>query len=162
MLFVANEVRLSPIEGKGLFALEPIRRKTIIGDLTYETNIISESEYQSAQKAGNTAIIQCGVRLVGNYFVCPAEAEAAEGIFKNEDYINHSEDPSMLYHCGILFAKKDIQAGEELTVNYKYFLAVNDVESFTDKYSGRRVSGLTGDQALLMSAGELSLLLNLP
>jgi hypothetical protein len=61
----------------------------------------------------------------------------------------------MLYHCGIVFAKTDIAIGEELTVDYKYFLATNDVHAFDDRDTGQQVTGLNARDALLASAREL-------
>jgi hypothetical protein len=79
--------------------------------------------------------------------------------YQNEDYLNHSQDPNLIYHCGFLFALRNIEVGDELTVNYGYFLAIDDVESFQDIKSGKIITGLSGQEALLFSTRELLTLL---
>ena len=65
----------------------------------------------------------------------------------------------MLYHCGLFIAKQDIKPGDELTVNYQYFLAENGVYSFSDNETEKLVNGLPPKIALLKSAQELVQLL---
>ena len=120
----------------------------MIGLLDHNNLIMTEAEYQDAQRRGEHLIIQSAVRLVGDYFVYNGE-------ITDEEYINHSETPNMLYHCGILFAKRPIAVGDELTVDYKYFLATNDVCAFDDRDSGREVTGLNAKEALLQSCREV-------
>ncbi len=148
MFLYKVETRDSEIAGKGVYALEPIRAGAVIGLFNQNTLIMTEAEYQDAQRRGEQLIIQSAVRLVGEYFVYNSE-------ITDEEFINHSNAPNMLYHCGILFAKQPIAAGDELTVDYKYFLATDDVCAFDDRDSGKEVTGLSSKEALLQSAREL-------
>jgi hypothetical protein len=160
LFFFRTEVRPSPIEGQGVFAGEPIAAGTLLGILTYRAELISEEEYQRAQYAGDQHIIQCAVRLVGTVFAyVPPRDDQSSRAYLNEDSINHSADPSMLYHCGLLFARRAIAPGDELTVDYKYFLAEDDVQAFTDVQTGNLVRGVDGEEALLASTRELMALL---
>ncbi len=151
-LFFVTEAKDSPIAGMGVFAREPIPRGEIVGILGHLGRIVTEAEYQAAQEAGNTLLIKSAIRWAGPYFVY-------NETISNEEYINHNTDPNMLYHCGVLFARKDIAPGEELTCDYKYFLAVNDYCQFPDIGGQGTVTGLPGKAALLESAKELAELL---
>jgi hypothetical protein len=70
----------------------------------------------------------------------------------NEEYINHSETPNLLYHCGICLATRNIAPGEELTLNYKYFLAEKDLYAFDDIVTGEKVDGISPEDAFSKSA----------
>lgn len=148
MFLYKVESRDSEIAGRGVYAVEPIPAGVVIGLFNHDTLIMTEREYQDAQRRGEKLIIQSAVRLIGEYFVY-------NKTITDEEYINHSANPNMLYHCGILFAKKDIAADDELTVDYKYFLAEDDVEAFGDKDTGATVTGLNAKDALRQSAAEL-------
>jgi hypothetical protein len=162
MLFFESEVSLSKIEGLGLFAMENIPGGSVVGNLSSDCIYMSEKKYNEAQIEGDPAVIQSGIRMVKSIFMINNPSEDNEFLYKNEDYLNHSQNPTLLYHCGILFALRDIQPGEELTVDYKYFFSVVDVTSFIDRETGRQVRGLTGNQALLESTQALTALLSLP
>ncbi len=152
MLYIKNELRKSKICGLGLFTLEKIKKGRIIGNFSHNANVMTEEEYQKEQGIGNSLIIQSAVRWAGKLFVYNSE-------IGNEDYINHSDDPNILYHCGLCFALKDIDAGEELTINYRYFLAENDVGAFMDAFTGEKIDGLSSKESLLRSSQELIKLL---
>jgi SET domain len=161
VLFFATRIAASPIAGRGVFATTNIPRGTIVGSFTHRCTFLSEEDYRSAQLAGDQWVIKKAVRAIGRLFAYIGPATpAAKLALLNEDYTNHSENPSLLYHCGFLFARRDIVAGEELTVHYKYILALDDeVSSFTDAATGHRVTGLTGLEALRQSTLELVRLL---
>lgn len=154
MLYIKTEVRDSPIPGagKGLFTLQPVNKGRIIANLAYPCNIMTEEEYQEEQRKGNKIVIQTAVRWVGKYFLYT-------DIIEKVDYINHSSNANMLYHCGICFARRNIKAGEELTADYRYFLAENDLYSFENGEDKTNIYGLSGRKALLESAKELMKLL---
>src|SRR5690606_1324628 len=111
-------------------------------------NIMPESEYQEEQRKGNEYVIKTGVRYVGKYFLYKDKIE-------DEEYINHSFDPNLLYHCGICFAARDIQEGEELSLDYKYIFAENDVTMFKDNETDIQVNGIPPKRALVETAKQL-------
>jgi len=152
MLLVETEVKSSPIAQHGLFAKQPIRKGAIIGFLTIGVNIINENQYQDEQRKGNQLIIKTGARYAGRYFLY-------KNCVENEEYFNHSCEPNVLYHCGICFALRDINIGEELTINYQYLFAKDDATTFFDTENNRQVNGLEPSEALLQSAHELIQLL---
>ncbi len=74
--------------------------------------------------------------------------------------MNHSEKPNLLYHCGILFALRNIRAGEELTVDYRYFLSPNDANPVHDTKTGKVIKGFNAKKSLRESTKELIKLIN--
>lgn len=153
MITVPTSVKSSPISNRGLFTDVEIPKGSIVGLLPYQTKLISESAYQKGQYEGDKVISMTGVRWVGDYFIVGDE-------ITNEEYLNHSDNPNLLYHCGILISLKRIHANEELTVNYELFLAEDDVLSFTNTESGRKIDGLSGISSLKKSCTELLQLLS--
>ncbi len=69
--------------------------------------------------------------------------------------MNHSFNPNLIYHCGILFAKKYISKNTELTVDYRYFLANNELSQFIDEETNKTVKGFKPDESLVSSAKEI-------
>ena len=149
MLNIKCKVKKSILGGKGLFSEEFIPKGKVIGILAQEAMVMAEDKYQKEQKKGNYLVIMTAVRWVGNFFLY------GDKITK-EEFINHSESPTMLYHLGVCFALRDIQKGEELTVNYNYFLAESDVNRFESiEKKGKIVDGISPKSALINSAKEL-------
>ena len=154
MLLIKSKIQESNIQGLGLFADEKARKGQVIGIFPYQADILTESEYQNEQEKGNKVIAWSAVRWIGDIFL------TGDSI-GNEERINHSTNPTMLYHCGICFAWRNIEPGEELTVDYKYFLAEDDVNKFTDSGNNEvTVDGIDSHTALLASAKDLVRLLN--
>ncbi len=148
MLKVNTEIKASPLSGKGLFLREPVKKGQVIALFTENARYMTEATYQEEQRKNNQVVIMSAVRYIGEYFLYNEE-------IGEEEFINHSSEPTMIYHCGICFAKKDLTAGEELTVDYKYFLATGDENKFIDSRTSQPVDGLPPREALLQSAREL-------
>ena len=148
MLFVDAEVRDSRIAGKGLFLRAPVAKGTVVSIHGAKAQLLTQAEYQEAQRQGHELAIRTGIRWVGRYFLHATEMPP-------EAYLNHSDDPALLYHCGISFARRDLAVGDELTVDYTLFLAEDDVEGFEDRATGRMLYGLPPRDSLLRSAEEL-------
>lgn len=153
MITVPTSVKISSISNKGLFTDVGIPKGMIVGLFPYQAKLISEYGYQKGQYEGDEIISMTGVRWVGDYFIVGDK-------ITNEEYVNHSDNPNLLYHCGVLFALRDIGEGEELTVNYRYFLAVKDTLRFKDTNSAQLVDGLSGFLSLKKSCAELLKLLS--
>jgi uncharacterized protein len=105
-------VSLSPIEGKGLFAKEPLAKGeqlTRNGEDDYL--IMTEEEFQAFSK---TAVSYDAMALgAGKHRVSRVSREQDPS-----NYGNHSCDPNAETNAFGLVAKRDIQAGEEITSDY--------------------------------------------
>ena len=152
MLFVDAEVRESKIAGSGLFLRSPVRKGSVVSIHAVDAQLLTQAEYQEEQRKGNELAIRSGIRWVGRYFLHAKKMPV-------ESYINHSDDPTLLYHCGVSFARRDLDAGDELTIDYTWFLAEDDEEGFCDIATGRMLTGLPPKEALLKSGERLVQLL---
>ncbi|GAA0703451.1 SET domain-containing protein-lysine N-methyltransferase [Dyella marensis] len=77
----------------------------------------------------------------------------------DECYINHSFEPSGLWHLGFVFAARDLPAGTEITVDYRHLLAPGQEEDFIDSATGEKIIGLSWADSLATSTRALASLL---
>lgn len=77
----------------------------------------------------------------------------------DECFINHAFEPSGLWHLGFVFAARELQPGEELTVDYRHLLGSGQVEEFRDAHSGEAIVGWSWEESLARSTRELAALL---
>ncbi|MEP6484368.1 MAG: SET domain-containing protein [Rudaea sp.] len=80
----------------------------------------------------------------------------------DECYINHSFEPSALWHLGFVFALSDLPAGSEITVDYRHLLAPGQSEEFADSKTGRPIVGFSWEESLGTSTSQLHALLGSP
>jgi hypothetical protein len=153
MLLVESYVDDSPIAGLGLFVDEAVPKGTVAAIFTRGLSLIREDEYNERTLAGDLTVIKTACRFVDRIFLCRESGE-----LEDEDFVNHSFTPNLLYHCGICFTLRDLVPGEELTVNYQYLLSA-DEPGFHDVKTGRYVSGLSPQKALYRSSKQLQTLM---
>ncbi|NII71456.1 hypothetical protein FHW84_000012 [Dyella sp. SG562] len=77
----------------------------------------------------------------------------------DECYINHSFEPSGLWHLGFVFAARDLPTGTEITVDYRHLLAPGQEEDFIDSATGEKIIGLSWADSLATSTRALASLL---
>lgn len=77
----------------------------------------------------------------------------------DECYVNHSFQPTGLWHLGFIFAGADLPIGTEVTVDYRHLLAPGQVEDFIDTASGETIVGHTWESSLAASTRALAALL---
>ncbi|MEO8811248.1 MAG: SET domain-containing protein [Rhodanobacter sp.] len=77
----------------------------------------------------------------------------------DECYINHSFAPNGLWHLGFVFALADLEAGSEVTVDYRHLLAPGQIEDFADSATGETITGLSWQESLASSTRALAELL---
>ena len=104
-------VRRSRIEGKGLFTDSPIAARTKVGEYTGE-RISVRTARRRAKTREHVAIIELDDRHA-------IDESIGGGPFQ---YINHSCKPNVFIRIAYgrteFYAKRDIAAGEEMTVDY--------------------------------------------
>ena len=152
-MFITVEVRPSAIFGNGLFPLRAVSRGTIVCSFTTDARIITEREYLEAIRGNQRVIVRTGTRYVGKYFTHTLEPDAELSFF------NHSFEPNLLCHCGVVIAARDIAAGEELTIDYRYLIDDTDTGVYNDAITGQPIHGFSAKQTLLQTARQLVALL---
>jgi uncharacterized protein len=112
-------VQASPIQGRGLFAAEPIAKGEVVA--VKGGSIFERAELGELSKTLGPAEIQVGPDL----FIGPRRAEDREG---SMIFSNHSCDPNIAVQGQIVFvALRPIAAGEELTHDW----ATTDDDDYT-------------------------------
>lgn len=78
----------------------------------------------------------------------------------DECYINHSFEPTGLWHLGFVFATRHLPAGTEITVDYRHLLPPGEEEVFVDTATGHKIVGLPWKESLALSTRALAGLLD--
>lgn len=140
-----------PGAGKGVFLEEPLARGcTAIApdkiDQTWSfTEILSDPE--------RAALLHTSVRwFEGRYTLSPD--------WPDECYVNHSFEPTGLWLLGFIFATRDLEAGDELTIDYRHLLAPGQEESFRDARTGQAIVGHAWKDSLRLGLDTLRGLLD--
>jgi SET domain-containing protein len=116
MLLVKTKVDRSPIHGLGLYAVEPIRRGTEVWRFTpgfdLDLDLACLDELPRDQQEWLRHYGYVDPRL-GRFILCCDDAR----------YINHSDTPNIASDFGqelhgVDVAVRDIEAGEEITIDY--------------------------------------------
>lgn len=124
--------------GMALFAGQQIPKGTIVFFFgCNKTRLISAKEYIQLVKNGDKNAFRTGCRINKDTFV----------IYKSNEpnpceYINHSFKPSLLYYYGQCIASRDIEIGDELTLDYSYIVANENFEEFLDYETGITIKGI--------------------
>jgi hypothetical protein len=146
--FVATEVKESSIFGRGCFAAEAVAKGTIVCCFTLGAKVITEEQYLDACRGENLPLMRTGTRYAGKYFTVGNEHEPYT-------FINHSFEPNLLCHCGVVLARRAISSGEEVTLDYRYLIDETDVGIYRDAKTGREIRGFSGRETLLRTARQL-------
>lgn len=147
-LFIQTRIAESSIFGRGLFAAEPIIRGKIICFFAIGAQVITEDRFLQAVRDDERGIVRTGTRYAGKYFTHGNELEPYT-------FINHSFTPNLLCHCGIVIARADIAADEELTLDYRYLVDDTETGVYHDSATGRAIRGFSARQTFLDTAREL-------
>lgn len=152
-MFIPVQVRPSGIFGKGLFTLDRVTKGTVVCSFTTDSKIITEDEYLQAIRDEEPLVVRTGTRYVGKYFTVTDDPDA------DLNFFNHSFAPNLLVHCGVVLALRDIPAGEELTIDYRYLVDDTETGVYNDAVTARTIRGLGARQTLLETARQLVALL---
>lgn len=114
------EVRKSNIHGSGIFTNEPIKQREIV--IVWGGVLFTERELCKGKVRPNSPVeVAMGVFL----------AEPINGETCEDELMNHSCYPNLWMVDEItLAAKRDIQKGEELTLDYAMFYSTTGVYEF--------------------------------
>lgn len=137
--------------GQGLFLEEDVTAGHIVTapdaiDRTYGYDELMNSPELSTQLHASARWFQ------DRYTVSPD--------WPDECFINHSFEPTGLWHLGFVFATRDLPAGTEITVDYRHLLPPGEEEAFADAATGQRIVGLPWIESLRSSTHALAQLLD--
>jgi hypothetical protein len=136
--------------GKGLFLSETVPAGSIIVAPEAIPRVYSMAELMALPDA--EALLPATVRWFEESYTATPE-------WPDECYINHSFNPSALWHLGFVFASSDLAADTEVTVDYRHLLGEGQQETFADSDSGAPIIGLPWRESLLMTSTQLSAVL---
>jgi len=137
-------------EGKGVFLLEGVKR----GQILVAPDAINQV-YNAEQRAGlvpGSAEDEACVRWFESYHTVSTD-------WPDDCYVNHSFNPSGLWHLGFIFATRDLQVGDEVTADYRFLVDDNEVMSFKDAETGQEIVGYVWEDNLRISTEQLLALL---
>jgi hypothetical protein len=133
--------------GKGLFLDEPVARGRVIVAPDAIPGVHTLPEIERMPDAAS--LLPATVRWFEDAYTVTPE-------WPDECYVNHAFAPSGLWHLGFIFAAGDLDAGIELTVDYRHLLAPGQEEAFRDSISGERIVGFSWDESLGTSTRTLA------
>ena len=135
-----------PGAGKGLFLDEPVSRGRLV---TAPDDIAKVYKWKEIEALPNAqALLPATVRWFEDRYTVTPE-------WPDECYINHAFAPNGLWHLGFVFALRDLDAGAEITIDYRHLLAPGQEEEFRDATTGDRIVGYTWAQSLALSSAQL-------
>ncbi len=139
-----------PHAGQGLYVMQPVKKGSIIVAPDKIDRLFSLTEVN--QFAVDSIEYRSNVRWFEEFYtVCPD--------WPDECYINHSFNPTALWHLGFNFAITDLPAETEITVDYRFLLSEGEVGEFKDSQTGQAIVGLSWEENLRQSTIALYRLL---
>jgi hypothetical protein len=135
-----------PGAGKGLFLSEPVPagRVLIAPDRVDRLHPLAERQAFAPDSIEEDS----SVCWFEDWFTtCPD--------WPDECHVNHSFSPTGIWHLGFLFAARDLQAGDELTMDYRLVVGEGESLPFRDAETGREVVGLPWADKFARSARQL-------
>ena len=112
------KVNRSGIEGRGLFAVEPIRKGEVV--TVKGGHIIDGKTLKQNEKIIGASLLQ----IADDLYIAPLEAAEVDRVMM---FLNHSCEPNVGVQGNVIFvAMRDIELGEELTIDYAM---IDDIEN---------------------------------
>jgi len=152
MIIPRYRIALSKIPGagKGLFLDEVVRRGEII---TAPDDIRKVHLWKEIETLPDVhELLPATVRWFQDYYTITTE-------WPDECYINHSFNPTGLWHLGFVFALTDLEPGREITVDYRHLLSPGQEEDFCDSTTNEKIIGYSWEESLHRSTEQLLSLL---
>lgn len=148
MIIPRYEVALSriPGAGQGVFLSEAVERGRVIVVPDRIDRLIPKSQWE--QLPPDSMEARSSARWFEDWYSLTPD-------WTDECYINHSSRPTGLWHLGFLFAVRELAAGEELTMDYRYVIGSGEAAGFRCGETGEQVVGLDWRDNLRSSAERL-------
>ncbi|HTV85693.1 MAG TPA: SET domain-containing protein [Dyella sp.] len=130
--------------GKGLFLEEPVGAGRII----IAPDAIDKT-YGLAQLLAQPSLMYASARWFEDRYTISTD-------WPDECFVNHSFEPSGLWHLGFVFAPRELPAGTEVTVDYRHLLPPGHAEDFIDTATGEKIVGLSWYESLMTTTRALA------
>jgi len=135
-----------PGAGKGVFLEQPLPRGRIAVAPDRIDQTWSFVEILSDPKRAK--LLHTSVRWFEDRYTLSPD-------WPDECYVNHSFEPTGLWLLGFIFAARDLDAAEELTVDYRHLLAPGQEEAFRDAHTGQPIVGYAWEESLRLGLDAL-------
>ncbi len=135
-----------PGAGKGLFLSQSVPCGSII---------VAPAEIQRSNLLAGTRLEALPETLAATSIRWFEDCCTVDPEWSDECYINHSFAPNGLWHLGFVFALRDLDAGTELTVDYRMLLREGASPGFRDALTGQEIAGFSWQDALRRAAALL-------
>jgi len=133
--------------GQGLYLTQPVKKGSIIVAPDKINRVFTSAEITKQFPTGSIEH-RSSVRWFENYCTITPD-------WSDECYINHSFNPTGLWHLGFTFAIDDLPSGVEVTVDYRLLLSENEIAEFNDAQTGQAIIGLSWQENLRQSTTTL-------
>ena len=140
-----------PGAGKGLFTAEKVERGTVIIAPSAIDSTISWEQILAFPE--DSIEVNSSVRWFENHYTSSPD-------WPDDCYVNHSFEPIGLWHLGFIFAARDLEPGEEVTIDYRYLLAPGIAIGFRDALTQREIVGFPWAHHILRSTRDLQAVLS--
>jgi hypothetical protein len=135
-----------PGAGLGLFLQQPVKKGQIIVYPNQENRTISSVEF--SQLADDSIEMQSSIRWFEDTYTVDPE-------WNLECYFNHSFEPSCLWHLGFVFALRDLQPGDELTIDYRVLLHEGSQLEYLDAKTKQPIVGFSWRDKMIFTSKKL-------
>jgi hypothetical protein len=136
-----------PGAGQGLFLDEPVARGRVIVAPDAIPRTFRWAEIEA--RPDRDALLPSTIRWFEDQYTVTPE-------WPDECYVNHSFEPTGIWHLGFIFAGADLAAGAEITVDYRHLLGEGQQEAFCDARTGAAIVGLPWPESLSLSTAQLA------
>lgn len=136
--------------GKGVFLAERVARGRIVVAPDAIPRTFRWSEIESSPD--RDALLPSAIRWFEDQFTVTPD-------WPDECYVNHSFEPTGLWHLGFIFAARDLEPGTEVTIDYRHLLGEGQEEAFRDADTGERIVGFAWEESLRRTTEALRALL---
>ena len=133
---------LIPGAGSGLFTSAPVKAGRVIVAPSHIDQTIPLRELTEHPDHPHA---DCSIRWFEDQ--CTVSPE-----WPDECYVNHSFEPTGLWHLGFIFALRDLDSGEEITVDYRHLLGPDIELPFLDAVTRHPIVGYSWHEKLLRSS----------
>lgn len=132
--------------GKGVFLQEAVHKGRVLLAPDAINRVYNQAERAALQPG--SAEDEASVRWFETWHTVSTD-------WPDDCYVNHSFNPSGLWHLGFVFALRDLQPGDEITVDYRFLIDDHEKLPFRDAETGREIVGYTWEENLRKSTGQL-------